>query len=509
MMRFSPALRISLSLVLLTISILLFADLLGLIPERSAIVLDARKKFSESLAVQLTSLAQKRDVSTIKQTVNAVVERNDDVLSAAIRIVDQTLLAQAGEHQQHWREPLSGYSTLTHVQIPIYRQNKPWATLEVRFAPLTPRGPPFWMNSFFKLLGFVTVIGFIVYLLFMKRTLRYLDPSAVIPERVKSALDVLVEGVLLVDEKDRIVLANTAFAQKIGYSPEALLGKTASELNWIVSKHKHHVDGFPWVKALAKGQSYKGIPLALRTRFQGERSLMVNGAPILDGSGKRRGALATFDDVTVLEQKNAQLEKMVQALEMSQEEIKSQNEQLTFLATRDPLTGCFNRRCLFEALESAWLVAEGQGQDLSCIMCDIDYFKAVNDNHGHSVGDAVIKMVAGVLDSVSESYVVGRYGGEEFCIVLPATPIDTAVTMAESCRHTIAMKVCMDIQVTASFGVSTLSFGATSVQELINQADRALYGAKKNGRNRVMRWDDEAVHCTLHPPTSRTRAIGR
>jgi GGDEF domain-containing protein len=113
---------------------------------------------------------------------------------------------------------------------------------------------------------------------------------------------------------------------------------------------------------------------------------MVNGAPIYDGSGNPRGALATFDDVTALEEKNEQLQAMVEKLEHSQAEISRQNKQLAFLATRDPLTGCFNRRSLFEQLETTFRKAQQGGGNLACIMCDIDHFKAVNDNHGHATG---------------------------------------------------------------------------------------------------------------------------
>ncbi|MGH8653384.1 MAG: diguanylate cyclase domain-containing protein, partial [Gammaproteobacteria bacterium] len=122
-----------------------------------------------------------------------------------------------------------------------------------------------------------------------------------------------------------------------------------------------------------------------------------------------------------------------------------------------------------------------------------DHFKLVNDTHGHAVGDEAIKFMAETLSSTSRSHdIVGRYGGEEFCLLLPGLNSEGASAVAERIRIAVqresAIRFASALSFTASFGVSTLSDGAESPKELIEKADQALYRAKRCGRNRVIRW---------------------
>ncbi|RYZ78585.1 MAG: GGDEF domain-containing protein, partial [Moraxellaceae bacterium] len=127
--------------------------------------------------------------------------------------------------------------------------------------------------------------------------------------------------------------------------------------------------------------------------------------------------------------------------------------------------------------------------EYSCIMLDIDHFKRVNDTYGHNAGDEVIKMVASIVSElVRDVDLVARFGGEEFCIVLPGAPLAQACLIAERCRKKIAASVCNGIRITSSFGVTSKREGATTPNELIHQADQALYFSKQNGRNRVTNW---------------------
>src|SRR5262249_27858647 len=153
-----------------------------------------------------------------------------------------------------------------------------------------------------------------------------------------------------------------------------------------------------------------------------------------------------------------------------------QNQELRTLATRDPLTGCLNRRAFFTEFETHWAAAQRYDQALSIIMLDIDHFKSINDTHGHSAGDQVLQQVAAAVKSMlRKTDAVCRYGGEEFCILLPHTTLTEAAQAAERFRQGVAARKCGEISVTTSVGVSAVSLGAGQPQELLEQADKALY----------------------------------
>lgn len=167
---------------------------------------------------------------------------------------------------------------------------------------------------------------------------------------------------------------------------------------------------------------------------------------------------------------------------------RRENRELDYLAARDPLTNCYNRRVLINTLEHDFTALSDE-QEYSVILVDIDHFKAVNDNYGHNMGDEVLCGVARLLQSaVRQNDMIARYGGEEFCILLPNTNIDKALQSAENMRQLIENSAFEDVNVTCSFGVSSSRFNAQTSSELIQQADVALYQSKDNGRNRVTQW---------------------
>ena len=173
-------------------------------------------------------------------------------------------------------------------------------------------------------------------------------------------------------------------------------------------------------------------------------------------------------------------------------------QHLSHLATQDPLTRLLNRRGLEDALYISFAHASRHGLSTSAIMVDIDHFKKINDSFGHEAGDQVLRQVADTLQRMSRaSDVVARTGGEEFLLVLPDTGLEAARHLAERIREAIGEKpLAVDhqkIPVTISLGVASVA-GDVDLEALAQAADRAMYLAKRGGRNRVASVETNSVH---------------
>lgn len=165
--------------------------------------------------------------------------------------------------------------------------------------------------------------------------------------------------------------------------------------------------------------------------------------------------------------------------------------RLKRLASTDALTGLSNRRHMMKRLDEECERGLRLGEPLCIIMLDLDFFKKINDTWGHPFGDQVLKWTAKCMNDVVRSYdIVGRIGGEEFLIISPGTTLADAVILAERLRATIAQQPMehggKKISLTISAGVAVMTDDVNTGEDLINQADAALYRAKQSGRNRVM-----------------------
>lgn len=161
------------------------------------------------------------------------------------------------------------------------------------------------------------------------------------------------------------------------------------------------------------------------------------------------------------------------------------------LSLTDPLTGLYNRRHLDNNLEREYLRAKRYKNDLSIAVIDIDFFKKINDTYGHLCGDYVLKEVAYMLlDTLRKTDMVFRYGGEEFVAILTETPIDKALIPLERLRSNIENYPFVynseKFNVTVSIGASSTEAESATAGEFLDSADKALYSAKNQGRNRVI-----------------------
>lgn len=179
--------------------------------------------------------------------------------------------------------------------------------------------------------------------------------------------------------------------------------------------------------------------------------------------------------------------------------LKCLTDQLRHAALHDPLTDIFNRRAIFDELNREISSAKRYGTPLCFCLADLDHFKSVNDTHGHQVGDEVLRRSAVVLkESLRDTDIVGRYGGEEFGVVLPNTELVAAAACLERTREALRDIVFHasgggTFTVTATFGVAQLAGLEETDDMLVERADRALYAGKEAGRDRVCTAADNPI----------------
>jgi two-component system chemotaxis family response regulator WspR len=221
--------------------------------------------------------------------------------------------------------------------------------------------------------------------------------------------------------------------------------------------------------------------------------------------------LAEFEPLAVA------LDDMARKLAGREEELRIANEHLEELASLDGLTGLANRRGFDRQLEQEWKHALKQHEPVALMMIDIDHFKLYNDRYGHVAGDTCLRSVGETLSLVTleNAVLVARYGGEEFALLLPGLDLPRITSLAEEARRSIE-----DLFIThaeAPCGYVTISIGVESIvprpdqtaADLVKAADRALYAAKRCGRNRVtaslptlvtIRESDSSPEYHEHPP---------
>ncbi len=274
---------------------------------------------------------------------------------------------------------------------------------------------------------------------------------------------------------------NDGFIRKTGYTREEIIGSSkASELLWFSDddrksffrelRESGHLENREYPFRVKGGECLIGLISSRNIYIKDEEHI-----------------ISVVIDITERKAAEKKIEQLVQQLEAEKREA-----QLN--AITDKLTGLSNRRHLDDALRTEFNRMKRSGEPLSVIILDIDHFKEYNDSYGHPAGDECIRSVSGVLkNAVTRLYdVAARYGGEEFMLVLPETGREGAGRIAEKIRSDVE-ELCINHEKSALFGRITVSIGAVTLYNadgltpagVVELADRALYDAKQNGRNRV------------------------
>jgi len=252
------------------------------------------------------------------------------------------------------------------------------------------------------------------------------------------------------------------------------------------------VGGMEVVRRLKADKSLPFIPVIMQTALDSTEN-KVEGLDA--GADDYITKPINFPELDARVKSLLRIKKLQQDLSDRERELEEMNERLLRISQTDGLTGIANRRSLEEKLDEMWAHSQRMHEPLSVIMCDIDKFKSVNDTYGHQVGDLVLKEFAALLrDTAREIDRVGRFGGEEFLLLLPGTPLDSAVTFGERLRviakeHTFSFEGGT-LTRTMSCGVAAWPHPQIRDQDtLLKAADQALYVAKESGRDKVVRYD--------------------
>lgn len=319
--------------------------------------------------------------------------------------------------------------------------------------------------------------------------------------KTEVGLSMLPCGIVVLDAKNLILDVNTAFCSWFGYDKAEVLHKPFSMFFTPASKLLYlghilpilHTSGQVEEKyLLLKTAANTELPVlvnAHKTEFGNEPVFVIAMMKMLRRhaieeqllSERRQAEQATAEkDILNQQLKNTQSE-----LILKQQQLMQLNENLEAISVSDALTGLYNRRVYDKVLDLCLSKFADTAESFALIVMDIDFFKAINDKHGHEVGDSVLQAVALQLKlNLRKGDTLARIGGEEFAILLPAATLAEARAVAERDRKSIEALATIPFKVTASFGVAQVQQGDTE-SSLYRRADSALYQAKSKGRNCV------------------------
>ena len=300
--------HISVGLTAIVTTTVVFAMLLGLVPDHLGPQRQARVALAETVAASATALLTAREEKRLESVLRYVKSRNPAVHCIGVRERDGRIVVETGNHAKNWRPMQGELSSDTQVIVPIWTGQQRWGQLEMRFTPLVSpglRGMADWPGVL--LLAFIFVVCIVVFYFYLGRVLRQLDPSRAIPGRVRAALDTLTEGLLVIDRSQNIVLANESFARTIGKSPDSMIGASIATIPWETGASSGTPADRPWEKALKDASIQRNQTIRLRDAAGMLRTFLLNCSPVLGAGNQPGGVLVSLEDITQLEQKEIEL----------------------------------------------------------------------------------------------------------------------------------------------------------------------------------------------------------
>ncbi len=313
--------RIALALTCIVLCVFFAAHTLGLIPDQDRTQAELRGQLCEEVALECAGFLQRGDDPGLRSYLAAFHGRRPEIVSLGLRTADKALVVEYGPHAR----PGQGQASLQQAAVPIVLAGQAWGQLEASFRPsptVVPGLSAFWLTTaFFALITFLSAYGY------LRVALKISSKQGRAADRVRAMLNTVAEGVLILDKDQRITLANETFAAKVGLEPDELTGLKVDDLAWRLAGKNGGDQQLPWKRTLHSKEVAMGTVMTLANK-SGVRNFSVNSSPVLDNQGECKGVLATFDDLTPIENKNSELRQTLHKLKQSRQKIQSQAKDL-------------------------------------------------------------------------------------------------------------------------------------------------------------------------------------
>ena len=278
-----------------------------LIPDADRATMLGRSHVANALALTCTSFVHRNDFRGLERLLTSVVERNEQLESVGLRTTSGKLILDTGKHAANW-VPSQDISADRQIQVLVSRGDSPFATVEMQFRPIFLPGFAGWLaHPWVRLGAFVGAAAFLAIGFYLSLMLRQLDPKKSVPNRVRDALDNLTEGLLLLNHRGRIVLANNAFLEMVSQPNEKVLGTMPSILPWY-DEENNKCNQFPWDTSFQTGETVVNDIMRLELEGQEPMTFKVNCTAI-GNNDKPDGVMVCFENVTQLDRAKIEVQK--------------------------------------------------------------------------------------------------------------------------------------------------------------------------------------------------------